>query len=759
MVKMGWFDWIDNAANWVSDQFNNWVGDRVDEYNWGDDSGYDYFEDPEYQYGAVYYDYGGQDGWAYEEEYVDDGSGGGGGGGSSTGGGGGASTGGANGAAASTAPPKSSFSQEEVSYLENMPFSNVSRYYSYDEDDLMYKAANEVKDYYWGLKEEMFLYTMHDKQKHRYITSIQVDSDAEEIVTTCAVTMPYKNELMEYYVPGQTVFMIIGGTFDREVLFVGRVSEVNQYGQEIQVVGQNIGWKFKQYMSQEFFEKLQGQPVPLVVKAIFKELGFEGGKYIIDLWGIPNVDSYQIDENGSVVRDGEVIEDVPDLEEVVSRLQDNEIDKYAASKGRTSETEQVAEDYSKNVELRTLDSVMNTTNTYSSSSARMNVGISTTYNEEDGISYDPVEDMLIGTDTNYEYFTDDKSGDSDSTYEDILKNIKAALDAQFFIVDTTVCFVSFNALMAMSTSEGIVKDVRPLIEFWQMEEDSYELEVNQYGFYNTVIINYKDGTLKVAYDDLVRVYGEIPIEYDEPELDSVGASLKAQAYLSAHIRDFGMQVRLSMLGTGKITVSSFIRVRNPLTMSESLFYVYGVQLNWSAKGQALTADLDMRYGPENPNPPEVPEVGATYDTSGGTGEVYGGEISADVATAAKQMIGNATNEIDKAQRIYNWVAQNVQYEFYYDNKYSTSQVLTGKRANCYDTSMLIYELCSAVGVRCEVHTGSYQFLDGTYGHVWNMLPTASGFQFADAGRQSPEAIGVHGEGRGILSDSLMQKNY
>ena len=757
---MGWFDWIDNAANWVSDQFNNWVGDRVDEYNWGDDSGYDYFEDPEYQYGAVYYDYGGQDGWAYEEEYVDDGSGGGGGGGSSTGGGGGASTGGANGAAASTAPPKSSFSEEEISYLQDMPFSNVPSYYKYDEDDLMYKAATNFKDYYWGLKEEMFLYTMHDQEKHRYITSIQVDGDAEEIVTTCTVTMPYKNELMEYYVPGQTVFMIIGGTFDREVLFIGRVSEVNQYGQEIQVVGQNIGWKFKQYMSQEFFEKLQGQPVPLVVKAIFKELGFEDGKYVIDLWGIPNIDSYQIDENGSIVRDGEVIEDVPDLEEVVSRLQDNEIDKYAASVGETNSTELVAEDYEANVEMRRIDSVVNATDYMNvSSNFRVNTGVSTTYDEENGISYDPLEERLFGTDNTPDYFVGDKTGDSDHTYEDILKNIKAALDAQFFIVDTTVCFISFNSLMSMRTTEAITKQVYPLIEFWQMQEDSYELEINQYGFYNTVIINYKDGTLKKAYDDLVRVYGEIPIEYDEPELDSVGASLKAQSYLSAHIRDFGMQVRLSMLGTGKIIASSFIRVRNPLTMSESLFYVYGVQLNWSAKGQALTADLDMRYGPENPNPPEVPEAGATYDTSGGTGEVYGGEISADVATAAKQMIGNATNEIDKAQRIYNWVAQNVQYEFYYDNKYSTSQVLTGKRANCYDTSMLIYELCSAVGVRCEVHTGNYQFLDGTYGHVWNMLPTASGFQFADAGRQSPEAIGVHGEGRGILSDSLMQKNY
>ena len=31
------------------------------------------------------------------------------------------------------------------------------------------------------------------------------------------------------------------------------------------------------------------------------------------------------------------------------------------------------------------------------------------------------------------------------TYEEVLRNIASAIDAQFFIVDTTVCFVSFNS--------------------------------------------------------------------------------------------------------------------------------------------------------------------------------------------------------------------------------------------------------------------------------------------------------------------------
>ena len=123
---------------------------------------------------------------------------------------------------------------------------------------------------------------------------------------------------------------------------------------------------------------------------------------------------------------------------------------------------------------------------------------------------------------------------------------------------TTVCFVSFNSLMAMSSSETIAKSIQPRIEYWQMEDKSYELDINQYGYYNTVIIKYKNGTLKRSFEDLVRVYDEIAITYKEPDLNYEGAQLKAQAYLAAHVRDFGMTVRFTMLYTGKITPASFI---------------------------------------------------------------------------------------------------------------------------------------------------------------------------------------------------------
>lgn len=655
----------------------------------------------------------------------------------------------------------SSMSKAEKDKLYKMKDSNVPYFYDHDENDLMYLAASEKRDYAWGFKEEVFIYTMHDRKKHRYLTSFSIDSDAADIVTTCTINMPYRPELMEYYIPAKTVFMLIGGVYDREVLFIGRVSEISQLGDTIQVTGQNIGWKFKQYMSEDFRKKLQGLPVPLAVKAIFKELGFTEGKYHMDLWAIPNVFKYKLDENMSVTYKGEQVENVPELKDIVKRLGKEDINKYVATKANLKTTEKNAESYDAKT-AKALTSVWKSSTSGYSSSYRKNYGVSTTIKKGE-VSYDPLEDRLLGTNKKIEYFTKDSNGDSDHTYEDVMYSIASAIDAQFFIVDTTVCFVSFNALMTMSSSEAIAKAIQPRIEMWQLKEDSYDLDINQYGYYNTVIIKYKNGTLKRAFDDLVRVYGEIAVTYKEPELDREGAQLKAQAYLAAHVRDFGMEVKLSMIHTGKITVASFVKVQNPLTMSESLLYVYGQSIQWEGEGQTITCDLDLRYGPENPDDLEIPEYGLQYSNGSGSGSgssfVYSGNVPADITQAAQAMVGNLTDPTAKAAAIYNWVDQNVKYQSYYGNNYSTAQVLTGKRANCYDTAHLIYELCTAAGVKCEIHNGTYHFLDGNIAHVWNKIEQNGQMVFADTGRQSRNPIGSHGSGRYIISDSCTSKNY
>lgn len=652
---------------------------------------------------------------------------------------------------------KSAMSKSERQKLYKMKDSNVPYYYDHDEDDLMYLAASEKRDYAWGFKEEVFLYTMHDRQKHKYITSFQIDSDAQDICTTCTIDMPYKEELMDYYIPSKTVFMLIGGVYDREVLFIGRVSEIAQTGDSIQVTGQNIGWKFKQYMPMKFYKKLKGLPVPLAVKAIFKQLGFKGGKYHMDLWAIPDVFKYKLDEDCTVKFKGDTVQNVPELVDVVDRMRDADINKYVATRAKTMSTQRDADVYDAKTLVK-LSSVWKSSKSGYSSSYRKSYGISTSIKNGE-ISYDPLEDRLLGANKTIEYFTYHNGGYSEYTYEDVMKNICSAIDAQFFIVDTTVCFVSFNALMAMGSSEAIVKAIQPRIEYWQLLHDSYELDINQYGYYNTVYIQYKNGVLKRSFEDLVRVYGEVPVTYKEKDLDYAGAQLKAQAYLAAHVRDFGMQVRATILHTGKITVASFIKMQNPLTMSDTLLYVYGQSIQWDAGGQTITCDLDLRYGPENPDNPEIPEYGlpANNKVLGNTNTGVDTTVSAKVGEAAAQMTNGCITNEQKTEAIYNWFVKNVKYSLYHDSRHSVTATLQGTASNCYDTSICAYQLFTAVGIKCRFIHGHLSTRTGGWGHYWLEILYNGNWETVDLGRGNKRGIGkVSGS---LTGRSVQQKNY
>lgn len=671
--------------------------------------------------------------------------------GGSSGGDGGSSSG-----SSTSNDSKSGMSKSEKDNLYKMKDSNVPYYYDHDENDLMYLAASEKRDWAWGFKEEVFLYTMHDRQKHRYITAFNIDSDASDIVTTCTVDMPYKPELMEYYIPGKTVFMIIGGVYDREVLFIGRVSELDQIGDSIKITGQNIGWKFKEYMPVKFAKKLKNLPVPLAVKAIFKELGFTAGKYHMDLWAIPNVFKYKLDEDLSVKYKGETVQNIPDLTEVVSRMKDADINKYVASKANVRSTERSAKVYNGETGKR-LTSIWKSSISGYSSSYRKNYGITTSIKNRE-VSYDPLEDRIFGASKDVEYFTNHEGGYAEQTFEEVMQNIARAIDAQFFIVDTTVCFVSFNALMAMSSSETIAKAIQPRIEEWQLVHDSLELDVNQYGYYNTVVIKYKNGVVKRSFEDLVRIYGEIKKTYKEPDLNYEGAQLKAQAYLAAHVRDFGMQVRASILHTGKITVASFIKLPNPLTMSESLLYVYGQSIQWDAGGQTIICDLDLRYGPENPDNPEVPEFGLAYSSKTNQSKNVTGNVSAKVDEAVAQITNGCTTNDEKAEAIYQWFVDNLKYSLYFNSRHSVSATLQKTPSNCYDTSICAYQMFTSAGIQCRfIHGHLVSGYGYSGGHYWLEIMYKGNWEIVDLGRGNKRGIGkVHGT---LSGGRVEQKNY
>lgn len=214
------------------------------------------------------------------------------------------------------------------------------------------------------------------------------------------------------------------------------------------------------------------------------------------------------------------------------------------------------------------------------------------------------------------------------TFEELVGEICNGIDLIFVCKRSTVVVTDYETLYAEAkylrdTYHSSVKAED--IALWQLEDGSYELDVNEYGFYNTVIIKYKNGTIEESYEDLVRVYGKVAKTYEEPKLDKTSAIMKAKAYLAAHVRDFDMSVKASLLHDADIDIGDIVTLDNPMTMRNQYrqdwekrdpeyFFVMGNSINWEGDGPILN-DIELRYGAKSPEKKEVPETGSPGYTS------------------------------------------------------------------------------------------------------------------------------------------------
>ena len=212
------------------------------------------------------------------------------------------------------------------------------------------------------------------------------------------------------------------------------------------------------------------------------------------------------------------------------------------------------------------------------------------------------------------------------TFEELVGEICHGIDLMFLCKRSTVVVTDFSTIFA--EAEYLRKNHYSAIadediHFWQLEEDSYELNVNNHGFYNTVYVNYKNGTVKEQFYDLARIYGEVSITYNDKKIDKTTAQMKAKSYLAAHLRDFELTVEASMLTEGNIDIGERETLDNPHTLPNQTktsqgglpeyLFVKGVNTNWEGDGY-ITSDLELQFSPTSPSKKEVPTAG-TWGTT------------------------------------------------------------------------------------------------------------------------------------------------
>ncbi|NYB51830.1 MAG: hypothetical protein HVN35_04635 [Methanobacteriaceae archaeon] len=90
-----------------------------------------------------------------------------------------------------------------------------------------------------------------------------------------------------------------------------------------------------------------------------------------------------------------------------------------------------------------------------------------------------------------------------------------------------------------------------------------------------------------------------------------------------------------------------------------------------------------------------------------------------IIALASSITAGASSPYEMALRIFNWVRDNINYEFYYNTQKGALGTLSTGGGNCVDTTHLLIALERAVGIPARYVHGYCQFSSGSwYGHVW-----------------------------------------
>ena len=216
----------------------------------------------------------------------------------------------------------------------------------------------------------------------------------------------------------------------------------------------------------------------------------------------------------------------------------------------------------------------------------------------------------------------------DRTFQEIISEICEGIDILFLCKKNRVVVTDFeqiysDALYLREHNNYNTKDED--IKLWQLEDGSYQLNVDQFGFYNAVVVYYNGGKVYEQFDDLVDVYGAQVKAYNDMSLTKSQAQAKAKAYLAAHVRDFNMGIQASVLENG-IDIGDIVTLDNPLSYHKykkipEFLFTNGVSISWD--GDYIYTDLELQYGPESPERPEVPTTGVGSVSGSSKGQEIG----------------------------------------------------------------------------------------------------------------------------------------
>lgn len=193
------------------------------------------------------------------------------------------------------------------------------------------------------------------------------------------------------------------------------------------------------------------------------------------------------------------------------------------------------------------------------------------------------------------------------TFEDEINKMCEDNDLIWYTTQYNECI-----LLDYATMMEDIEKVAFTIKREHMEYPSFDMDVSQFGYANTVVVTYKNGKLEEVYEDLKQIFGRVPKHYNKPNLSKTEARKFAKSQLATLLRDFAMEIQLTVLHTHEIQPGCFVNVENPVTHNKECYYVSGVNVSHSPTS-TLKSSLTLLYAPKNPAVDSIPEIGGPKD--------------------------------------------------------------------------------------------------------------------------------------------------
>ena len=271
----------------------------------------------------------------------------------------------------------------------------------------------------------------------------------------------------------------------------------------------------------------------------------------------------------------------------------------------------------------------------------------------------------------------------DLTFYGLIKQIIGAIDGVFIIANNMAYLLSFKDLYKY---RDLYEEYIPEIKTSDILIEGVTHNWTTDGLYNAVEITYADGIFRYQHDTLVEIYGDNTFYYDFPEDDEETAKAKAKALLSAHVRDYSLDIEIDCVYNPNITAGGWVKIPKTLTnlstttkqgpikklykaperklrkgvnitnINETtqlideenitiqhvvtedkeeydieiekkdyeIYFVQGYRFRWTPK-QAPIMHVHLKYGPDTPEDPVNATIGTGAITSGNASGVASGD--------------------------------------------------------------------------------------------------------------------------------------